>query len=87
MPNDEKLTPADPSDLTGSIAFALCFDGRKRFHEGDKLMANITAKRVLSVYLSPEAWKQLRMLSLNLGNIDPGSRRRGNQPSVRETPA
>lgn len=23
-------------------------------------------KRVLSIYLSPEAWKQLRMLSLNL---------------------
>jgi hypothetical protein len=24
-------------------------------------------KRILSVYLKPEAWKQLRMLSLNLG--------------------
>jgi|HubBroStandDraft_3_1064219.scaffolds.fasta_scaffold295658_2 hypothetical protein len=25
-------------------------------------------KRVLSVYLTPEAWKQLRMLSLDLGS-------------------
>jgi hypothetical protein len=25
-------------------------------------------KRVLSVYLAPEAWKQLRMLSLDLGS-------------------
>jgi hypothetical protein len=25
-------------------------------------------KRVLSIYLAPEAWKQLRMLSLNLGS-------------------
>jgi hypothetical protein len=24
-------------------------------------------KRVLSIYLAPEAWKQLRLLSLNLG--------------------
>jgi hypothetical protein len=25
-------------------------------------------KRVLSIYLAPEAWKQLRLLSLNLGS-------------------
>jgi hypothetical protein len=37
---DDKLKPADPSDVAGSIAFALRFNRRKRFHEGDKLMAD-----------------------------------------------
>jgi hypothetical protein len=44
---DDKLTPADPSDVAGSIAFALRFNGRKRFHEGDKLMAYITADHIV----------------------------------------
>jgi hypothetical protein len=36
---DDKLTPADPSDLAQAIAFALRFDRRKRYNEGDQLMA------------------------------------------------
>jgi hypothetical protein len=44
---DDKLTPADPSDFAGSIAFALRFNRRKRFHEGDKLMADITADHIV----------------------------------------
>jgi hypothetical protein len=46
-PMDDKLTPADPSDLANSIAFALWFNRRKRFHEGDKLMADITADHII----------------------------------------
>jgi hypothetical protein len=44
---DDKLKPADPSDVAGSIAFALRFNRRKRFHEGDKLMADITADHII----------------------------------------
>lgn len=44
---DDKYTPADPSDLADSIAFALQFNRRKRFHEGDKLMADITADHIV----------------------------------------
>jgi hypothetical protein len=52
---DDKLKPADPSDVAGSIAFALRFNRRKRFHEGDKkrfhegdkLMADITADHIV----------------------------------------
>lgn len=47
MPDDEKLTPADPEDVANSISFALRFNGRQRFHEGDKLMAEITADHIL----------------------------------------
>jgi hypothetical protein len=44
---DDKLMPADPSDLAQAIAFALRFDRRKRYHEGDKLMANLTADHIV----------------------------------------
>ena len=47
MPNDEKLSPAEPQDLAGSIAFALLFSGRKRVHDSDKYMAAIVADRVV----------------------------------------
>jgi hypothetical protein len=47
MADDPKLTPADPSDLAYSIAFALRFDGRKRFHRGDEFMANLTADHIV----------------------------------------
>jgi hypothetical protein len=46
MPDDEKLTPADPSDIAGSIAFALQFSGRKRVHDSDTYMAAIVANRI-----------------------------------------
>jgi hypothetical protein len=44
---DDKLTPADPSDLADAIAFALRFQGRKRVHEGDEFMAKIAAQRIV----------------------------------------
>jgi hypothetical protein len=47
MPDDEKLTPADPDDLAASIAFALKFEGRTRWHGADAPMADIVAKRLI----------------------------------------
>ncbi len=44
---DDKLAPADPSDLAQSISFALRFDGRKHFHRGDEFMANLTADHIV----------------------------------------
>src|SRR5271154_3678843 len=43
----EKLTPADPGDLADALAFALRFQGRKRVHNADELMAEIVAKRLI----------------------------------------
>jgi hypothetical protein len=43
----EKLTPADPGDLAAALAFALRFQGRKRVHHADELMAEIAAKRLV----------------------------------------
>ena len=47
MPDVDKLTPADPSDLASALAFALRFHGRKRVHNADELMAEIVARRLI----------------------------------------
>ena len=48
MPDaDEKLTPADPDELAAALAFALKFEGRKRWHDADAFMADIVAKRLV----------------------------------------
>jgi hypothetical protein len=43
----DKLTPADPSDLTATLAYALRYQGRKRVHNADEVMAEIVAKRLV----------------------------------------
>jgi hypothetical protein len=46
-PSDEKLTPSNPDDLAAALAFALKFEGRKRWHDADAFMADIVAKRLV----------------------------------------
>jgi hypothetical protein len=46
-------------EATADVAPPVAAKTRARSREG---------KRVLSVYLTPEGWKQLRMLSLDLGS-------------------
>jgi hypothetical protein len=41
----KKLTPADPGDLAAVLASALLFDGRKRLHPADEVIARIVARR------------------------------------------
>ena len=43
----EPLTPADPADLAGALAFALRYQGRKRVHNADEIMAEIVAARLV----------------------------------------
>jgi hypothetical protein len=47
MPDDEKLTLADPKDIADTNAFSLKFEGRKRVHDADAFMASIVAERVV----------------------------------------
>ncbi len=42
-----KLTPADPRELADALAFALRFQGRKRVHNADEIMAEIVARRLV----------------------------------------
>ena len=43
----DKLTRADSSDVADALAFALRFQGRKRVHNADEIMAEIVAKRLV----------------------------------------
>jgi hypothetical protein len=48
MPDaEEQLTPADPSDIASTPAFALRYSGRKRVHDADEVMADIVARRLV----------------------------------------
>jgi hypothetical protein len=41
------LRPATPEDLANALAFALRFNGRKRTHNADEIMAQIVAERLV----------------------------------------
>jgi len=43
----DRLTPAAPDDIADALAFALRFDGRKRTHSADEIMAAIVARRLV----------------------------------------
>jgi hypothetical protein len=38
-----QLRPATPDEIADALAFALRFDGRRRFDKGNEIMAKITA--------------------------------------------
>jgi hypothetical protein len=48
MPDAEKLHLANPQDLASALAFALRFEGRKRVHNANEIMAEIVAKRLVA---------------------------------------
>ena len=39
MSYPDKLTPADPFDLAAALAYALRYQGRRRVHNADEIMA------------------------------------------------
>ena len=47
MPDTPNLRPATRDELTQSLSFALRFNGRKRVHDADETMAQITAERLV----------------------------------------
>jgi hypothetical protein len=47
MSDTPNLRPATRDELTQSLSFALRFDGRKRMHDADETMAQITAERLV----------------------------------------
>jgi len=47
MTKEPDLRPATPRDLQEALAFALRFEGRKRIHDADEMMSQITAERLV----------------------------------------
>jgi hypothetical protein len=73
MPNDEKLSPAEPQDLAESIAFALLFSSRKRVHDSDKYMAAIVADRVVR-HLERAGFVVMKRPPIGGGGDNPGAK-------------
>ena len=44
----EKLSPATPEEIRESLSFALRYEGRRRVHHADEVMARVTAERLLA---------------------------------------
>ncbi len=49
----EPLTPADPADLAAALAFALRYQGRKRVHNADEIMAEIVPPDLWTILNEP----------------------------------
>ena len=45
MPDTPHLRPATPDEIAEALSFALRYEGRKRVHHADDMMARITADR------------------------------------------
>ena len=75
MPDDNKLTPADPRDLADAIAFALKFSGRKRVHDADAFMAKIAADRIVR-HLEQSRYVVMKKPPIG-GSDNPGARTPG----------
>ena len=48
MNNDHRLRPATATEIADSLSFALRYEGRKRVHHADDVMARITADRLVA---------------------------------------
>ena len=44
---DAQLRSATPDEIAQSLAFALCYNGRKRVHDADEVTARETAERLV----------------------------------------
>jgi hypothetical protein len=47
MAEPDRLTPADPADVTLALSSALRYRGRKRVHDAGEIMAGIVAERLV----------------------------------------
>ena len=47
MPDTPHLRPATADEIADALSFALRYQGRKRVHHADDMMARITAERLI----------------------------------------
>ena len=47
MTEPPPLRPATPEEIAESLCYALRYDGRRRVHHADEVMARITAERLV----------------------------------------
>jgi hypothetical protein len=59
MSDEPELVPVLPDDLQRTLAFALVYDGKKRFRRGEDLMAQIVAEHLMQ-HLKMSGWVVMR---------------------------
>ena len=47
MSYEAQLRPAEPADVTDTLAHALLYDGKRRVYHADDVMARITAEHLI----------------------------------------
>jgi hypothetical protein len=47
MTNAPMLRPVDSAEVADALAYALLYDGKRRVHHADDVMARITAERLI----------------------------------------
>ncbi len=47
MTDADRLRPATQDEIAQALSFALQYEGRKRVHQADNMMARITAERLV----------------------------------------
>ena len=57
-----QLHPADPADLTQTLAFALRYRARKRVDTAGEIMARITAERLVEHLDRPDERPEIRAM-------------------------
>ena len=72
---DDKLLPISDEALTDSLAFALRFNGRKRFHRGDEFMADLTAQHLVEHLRRCGYVFMVKPTELRTGEQWPGARK------------
>ena len=63
-----QLRPATPDEIADALAFALRFNGRRRFDKGNELMAKITAEHLVR-YLEQAGFVVMRKPPLKAHSI------------------
>ncbi len=91
MPDTAKnLTPATPEDLADALAFALRFQGHKRVHNADEIMAEIVARRLVE-HLDRAGFVVMKrppiMAARHLGGVSRGNAARQRRSRVGGTDA
>jgi hypothetical protein len=56
MPDTPHLRPATSGEIADALSFALRYQGRKRVHQADDMMARITAERLINIWRLRASW-------------------------------
>ena len=79
MTDTTRLRPAEPDEIADALSFALQYEGRKRVHHADNMMARITADRLVR-HLARSGFVVMKAPPLPAHSASPHMPDRGREP-------